>query len=297
LFDTFDSMQVDVGEARIFARVGGSGSPLVLLHGFPETHLMWRRVASVLARHHRVIVPDLRGYGASSCPPSSDDHAPYSKRTMARDIVLLMSALGHDRFALAGHDRGGRVAYRLAFDHPDKVNRLALLDILPTDFMWECADARLVLAFWPWSLLAQPASLPERLLTAAPDAIVEDALSNWDTPADCFPDEVRQVYVEQLRDERHAHAICEEYRAAATLDREHDRADRQAGRRIGCDLLLLWSEKGGLEKWYKELGGPLAIWRELADRVTGQAIDGGHFFPEENDRTAEALAEFFGVAD
>ena len=216
---------------------------------------------------------------------------------MARDIVLLMSALGHDRFALAGHDRGGRVAYRLALDHPDRVNRLALLDILPTDFMWDRADARLALAFWPWSLLAQPAPLPERLLTAAPDAIVEDALSNWDTPADCFSDEVRRAYAEQLRDGLHAHAICEEYRAAATLDREHDRADRQAGRRIGCELLLLWSAKGGLEKWYKELGGPLAIWRELADRASGQALNGGHFFPEENDQAAEALAEFFGAAD
>src|SRR5437588_8893913 len=256
----FASRHVDVGETQIFVRWAGTGPPLLLLHGFPQTHLMWRDVAPALARRFSVVCADLRGYGASGCPPSASDHAPYAKRSMARDMVRIMDALGFRRFFLAGHDRGGRVAYRLALDHAERTERLALLDILPTATVWERADARLALGYWPWSLLAQPAPLPERLVAAAPDAVVDAALGGWGTPANVFPTEVRSAYIDALRDARHVHAICEEYRAAAAIDRSHDKADRAAGKRIACPVCVLWSASGSLETWYADAGGPLALW-------------------------------------
>jgi haloacetate dehalogenase len=292
--DGFDALQVDAGETRIFVRRGGAGPPLLLLHGFPQTHRMWSAVAPLLARHFTVLCADLRGYGQSGCPPSAADHAPYAKRAMARDMVRLMQSLGFARFSLAGHDRGGRVAYRLALDHPDSVQRLAVLDILPTETVWSHADARLALGYWPWSLLAQPAPLPERLLAAAPEAIVDAALGGWGTPADVFAQDARAAYVEALRDPAHLHAICEEYRAAAAIDRAHDQADLAAGRRIRCPVLALWGAGGALDTWYAEAGGPLALWRAWAGDVQGHAIEGGHFFPEEAPGpTAESLRRFF----
>lgn len=297
MMEGFESAAIETGELSIFLRRAGEGPPLLLLHGFPETHLMWRGVAPRLARDFTVIAADLRGYGASTCPDSAGDHGPYAKRAMARDMVAVMERLGFDRFALAGHDRGGRVAYRLALDFPARVTRLAVLDILPTETVWARADARLALAFWPWSLLAQPAPLPERLLTAAPAAIVEDALAGWGSPAAAFPAEVRDAYAAMLRDPAHAHAICEEYRAAATLDRAHDRADLAAGHRIACPLLALWSAGSGLDRWYEDAGGPLALWRVWARDVQGRALAGGHFFPEEiPEETARILSGFFGAA-
>jgi haloacetate dehalogenase len=284
------------GEATIFARRSGSGPPVLLLHGFPQTHLMWRAVAPLLARRFTVVCADLRGYGRSGCPPSAPDHAPYSKRVMARDMVDVMERLGFPRFSVAGHDRGGRVAYRLALDHPGRVERLAVLDILPTGAVWERADARFALGYWPWSLLAQPEPLPERLIGAAPEAVVDDALGGWGSPAGVFDAEVRAAYVDALRTPAHVHAICEEYRAAATLDREHDDVDRKSGRRIRCPLLVLWSRRGALGSWYAEAGGPLELWRAWADDVRGRALDAGHFFPEEiPDETADALGRFFAA--
>jgi haloacetate dehalogenase len=269
---------------------------VLLLHGFPETHLMWRSVAPLLARRFAVVCADLRGYGRSGCPASAPDHAPYAKRSMARDMAQVMDRLGFPRFAVAGHDRGGRVAYRLALDHPDRVDRLAVLDVVPTAEAWERADARLALAFWPWSLLAQPAPLPERLLGAAPDAVVDNALKAWGSPAEDFGSEVRTAYADALRDPAHLHAICEEYRAAATIDRVHDDADRRSGRRIACPVLALWSGTGALGTWYAEAGGPLALWRAWADDVRGHALDAGHFFPEERPaETADALGQFFAA--
>ncbi|MFL6772695.1 MAG: alpha/beta fold hydrolase [Sphingomicrobium sp.] len=294
MFDDFDEAEVPVGVATIFVRRGGSGRPLLLLHGFPQTHLMWRDIAPLLAEQFTVVCADLRGYGRSGCPPSAPDHSPYSKRTMAADMIAMMALLGFDRFSVAGHDRGGRVAYRMALDHPDRVERLAVLDVLPGSTMWDSADARFALAFWPWSLLAQSEPLPERLLGGAPDAVVDDALSQWDSPPSVFPPAVRDEYVEALRDPAHVHAICEEYRAAAGIDRDHDRADQEAERRILCPLLVLWSARGGLEKWYGESGGPLHLWREWADEVCGHSVDGGHFFPEEKpNEVAAALCGFF----
>jgi haloacetate dehalogenase len=290
----FTSIEIDSGETRIYARRAGSGPPLLLLHGFPQTHLTWRDIAPVLARNFTVVCADLRGYGRSGCPPSAPDHAPYSKRAMARDMARVMEALGFERFSVAGHDRGGRVAYRLALDHPQRVQRLAVLDILPTETVWAHADARLALGYWPWSLLAQPAPLPERLLAAAPEAVVDNALGGWGSPAGVFGPEVRAAYVDALRDPAHVHAICEEYRAAATLDREHDQADLAAGRRIGCPVLALWGAGGALDTWYAAEGGPLALWRAWSDDVQGHAVDAGHFFPEEAPGpTANALRRFF----
>jgi haloacetate dehalogenase len=296
MFSSFDARAVGVEETSIFVTVGGSGPPLLLLHGFPETHAMWRDIAVVLASNFCVVAADLRGYGRSGCPASASDHAAYSKRAMARDMVQVMNALGFDRFMLAGHDRGGRVAYRMALDHPDEVSKVAVLDIIPTAVAWDRADARLALGFWPWSLLAQPEPLPERLLAAAPDAVVDNAIAGWGSAPDAFPAEVREAYIEALRDPAHAHAICEEYRAAAGIDREHDAQDQADGRRIKCPLLALWSGEGGLENWYADEGGPLAIWRQWADNVEGGPVKGGHFFPEEHPgETAAALSKFFAA--
>ena len=292
--EDFQSAQIDAGETRIFARWSGSGPPLLLLHGFPETHLMWRAIAPALAHDFTVVVADLRGYGASGCPASTPDHAPYAKRAMARDMAALMAQLGFPRFSVAGHDRGGRVAYRLALDHPRRIERLAVLDVLPTAAVWDRADARMALGFWPWSLLAQPEPLPERILAASAEAVVDNALGEWGSPPDTFPPEVRNAYVRALEDPAHIHAICEEYRAAADLDRTHDAADRSAGRRIACPVLALWSARGPLQAWYAEAGGPLGLWREWADDIQGHAIDGGHFFPEDAaGQTLEDLRRFF----
>jgi haloacetate dehalogenase len=288
--------EISTRDTTIFVRSQGSGPPLLLLHGFPETHLMWREIAPLLASRFQVVCADLRGYGQSGCPPSAPDHAPYSKRAMAVEMVDVMERLGHKRFFVAGHDRGGRVAYRMALDHPARVAALAVLDILPVDLVWDRADARLTLGYWPWSLLAQSEPLPERLLTGAADAIVDNALDAWGSPVTAFPPEVRAAYVEALRDPAHAHAIAEEYRAAAAIDCEHDKADRVAGRRIECPVLVLWSAAGPVGTWYGEEGGPLALWRQWADEVRGTAMPGGHFFPEEAPaETAEALAGFFSA--
>jgi haloacetate dehalogenase len=196
----FEAVEVQAGEACIYARRSGTGPPVLLLHGFPQTHLMWRGVAPLTARDFAVVCADLHGYGRSGCPSSTADHAPYTKRAMARDMVAVMERLGLSRFSIAGHDRGGRVAYRLALDHPERVERLAVLDVVPTGEVWARADARLALAFWPWSLLAQPEPFPERLLAAAAEAVIDDALEDWGSPPDVFGPDVRAAYAEALRD-------------------------------------------------------------------------------------------------
>jgi haloacetate dehalogenase len=295
-FPGFETLHVETGETSIFVRRAGTGPAVLLLHGFPQTHLMWRDIAPLLARDFTVICADLRGYGRSGCPPSTPDHAPYTKRALARDMVAVMEQLGFARFSVAGHDRGGRVAYRLALDHPQCVRRLAVLDVLTIADAWEHADKRLTTGYWPWSLLAQDAPLPEALVSAAPDAVVDSALQGWGSAATAFSAEVRAAYIGALRGPEHVHAICEEYRAAATLDHAHDIADRTAGRRIAAPLLVLWSGRGPLATWYADWGGPLALWRAWADDVSGAPLDGGHFFPEEMpERTARELSRFFAA--
>jgi haloacetate dehalogenase len=293
MFEDFDTAVADVGATTIAFRRAGAGPPMLLLHGFPETHVMWRSVAPMLAADYTVICADLRGYGGSGTPTSTPDHAPYAKTAMAADMVALMDGLGFDRFSIVGHDRGGRVAYRLALDYGERVDRLAVLDVIPTGEALDRADARLALGYWPWSLLAQPEPLPERLLAAAPEAFVDAALAGWGSDPESFPGDVRRLYVEALRDSATGHAICEEYRAAATLDLAADQRDRAAGRQIQAPTLVLWAASGPLDVWYEDAGGPVGVWRAWARDVAGQPLPGGHFFPEQNPQdTLSALQAF-----
>ena len=293
MFEGFESGIVDVGPTTIAFLRGGTGPPVLLLHGFPETHVMWHRIAPMLAEGFTVVCADLRGYGNSGTPSSTPDHAPYAKSAMAGDMVALMERLGFERFALVGHDRGGRVAYRLALDHDDRVERLAVLDVVPTGDALDRADARFALGYWPWSLLAQPEPLPEQLICAAPEAFVDAALGGWGSSPETFPTDVRRQYTDALRDQATAHAICEEYRAAATLDYAADRRDRARDLKIKAPTLVLWAASGPLDLWYEDVGGPIGIWRAWAADVTGKPLRGGHFFPEQNpEETGAALQTF-----
>jgi haloacetate dehalogenase len=279
--DQFSHQYITTSETKIFIRKGGSGPPLLLLHGFPETHHMWRSLAPLLATDFTVVLADLRGYGKSGCPLSTDDHLPYSKRAMAKDMVEVMEQLGFSNFVVIGHDRGGRVAYRLALDYPEVATKLVVLDIIPTDTAWEKADARMMLGFWPWSIFAQPPPLPERILETSANVVVNNACDNWGSSPGTFSAKTRDIYIQALKDPQHIHAICEEYRAAATIDRSHDAADFRTHRVIGCPVAVFWGSGGALDSWYAGSGGPLAIWRTIASNIQGQSLQGGHFFPEE----------------
>ena len=284
MFDGFTAESVDTGEAVIRARIGGSGPPLLLLHGHPQTHAMWHLVAPRLAERFTVVAADLRGYGDSSKPPSAPDHEPYSKRAMARDQVAMMRHFGFERFCVAGHDRGGRVGYRMALDHPGRVEKLAVLDIVPTGEMYRRANMAFGLGYWHWFFLAQPEPFPERVIGANPDAYyIRDT---WElfTPA------ARAEYRRCFHDPTTIHAICEDYRAGATIDFAHDEADR-GFRKIASPLLALWGKRGYMEQWYDVL----AIWREWAADARGRALDCGHYLAEEApDETAAELIAFFG---
>jgi haloacetate dehalogenase len=289
MFDEFDQTRIDTGEATIHVRHGGTGPPLLLLHGIPETHVMWHKVAPRLARDFHVVATDLRGYGDSTKPPTTPNHAPYSKRAMARDQVEVMRQLGFDRFLLAGHDRGARCAYRLALDHHERVLKLAVLDIVPTAEAFRCVDKDFGLAFWVWFFLAQPYDLPERVIGNDPRLFLDHMLDGWSEIPDSFPPEARAEYARTFSDPRTIHAICEEYRAATTLDMDDDEADR-GQRRIACPVLALWSQRGSFLARHDVLG----VWRSWADDVRGRAIDCGHFLPEEApDETYAELHSFF----
>jgi haloacetate dehalogenase len=290
----FENGMIATDAGHVFVHRGPSTGPaLLLLHGFPQTAHMWRDLAPLLSADFTVVAADLPGYGQSSCPADADDHASMSKRAMAVTLADVMRRLGHQRFAIVGHDRGARVAYRAALDNPSVTTAIVVLDIVPTWEVWNRADARLALSFWPFFLLAQPKPLPERLILGAPDAVIDNALSDWGTPAETFPPKLRRAYIDALSDPAHVHAICEEYRAAATLDRTHDEADLRAGRRIACPVLALWSDTGGLASWHDIEGGPLGIWRRWAINVRGRPMEGGHFFPEEHPTlTADVIRRF-----
>jgi haloacetate dehalogenase len=289
--DRFETVEIKTDDNTIFIRRYGTGSPLLLVHGFPRTSLMWRDVAPKLATDHTVICVDLRGYGNSGIPASAEDHYPYTKRAMANELVSVMNTLGFSKFDLVGHDRGGRVAYRLALDHPDKVQHLAVFDVIPISEGWGHADAKFAMTYWPWILLSQKAPLPEKYLLGAPEAVFDNPFGQGS-----FGPEVRAKYVETYRDPARVHAICEEYRAAATLDIEHDKNDRDQSRRIACPMLHLWAAGGPLDTFYAQEGGALGIWRKWADNVQGQAMKGGHFFPEENPvETAASLRKFLAT--
>jgi haloacetate dehalogenase len=289
--DHFETAEVKTDDNTIFIRRYGNGSPLLMVHGFPRTSLMWRQVAPQLASNHTVICADLRGYGRSGVPASTEDHYPYTKRAMAKELVAVMDKLGFAKFDLVGHDRGGRVSYRLALDHPERVSRLAVFDVIPISEAWGHADSKFAMTYWPWSLLSQDAPLPEKYLSGAPGAVFDNAFGRGS-----FGPEVRAEYTETYRDSARVHAICEEYRAAATLDIEHDKVDQKESRRITCPMLHLWASGGPLDTFYEQEGGALGVWRKWADNVNGQALKGGHFFPEENPtETTELLKKFLSA--
>jgi haloacetate dehalogenase len=289
--DRVETAEIKTGDNTIFIRRYGKGPPLLMVHGFPRTSLMWRHMAPHLASNHTVICVDLRGYGRSGVPASAEDHYPYSKRAMANELVAVMDKLGAPKFDLVGHDRGGRVSYRLALDHPEKVRRLAVFDVIPISEGWGHADAKFAMTYWPWVLLSQKAPLPEKYLLGAPDAVFDNPFGQGS-----FGAEVRAEYTETYRDPARVHAICEEYRAAASLDIAHDKKDREESRRITCPMLHLWSAGGPLATFYEQDGGALGIWRKWADNVQGQAMKGGHFFPEENPtETTEILNQFLSA--
>jgi haloacetate dehalogenase len=293
MFEDFKLTMVDTGEATIRVRHGGAGPPLLLLHGHPQTHVMWHKVAPRLAAEFTVVAADLRGYGDSSKPPSAPDHAPYSKRAMARDQVAVMRQLGFERFYVAGHDRGGRCAYRMALDHPDRVLKLAVLDIIPTGEAFRRADMAFGLGFWHWFFLAQPYDMPERLIGADPDYFFKRRWPRDATGVPQVPDyiapEALEDYLRCYRNPATIHAACEDYRAGATIDFALDEADRGV-RQIGCPLLALWSARDELQQWYDVL----AIWRDWAGDVRGRAIDSGHYLAEEApDEVYAELRDFF----
>jgi haloacetate dehalogenase len=280
LFPGFSRVQLAVNGTTINALRGGAGAPVLLLHGYPQTHLIWHRVAPVLAERFTVVCSDLRGYGDSGKPRSDESHAPYSKRTMAQDQLELMRALGFEHFALVGHDRGARVARRLALDHPDSVSVLAILDIVPTEAIYRLLDQERAITVWRYFFLVQPPDLPERLIGADPGFYLDWTLREWcGTPGAL--DEAAVSEYRRCFDAATIHAGCEDYRAGATIDLAHDRADRE---RIRCPLLVLWSAQG-IGSSYEVL----SIWQQQADAVQGRALDCGHFLAEE--RPAETAAE------
>ena len=289
MFAGFSDERIDVGGGvAIRARVAGEGRPVLLLHGYPQTHACWHRVAPLLvAAGFRVVAADLRGYGDSSKPASSADHAAYSKRAMAADQVAVMRALGHDRFAVAGHDRGGRVVHRMAHDHPGAVGRLAVHDIAPTATMYARTDMAFATGYYHWFFLIQPAPLPERLIGADPEFYLRRKLAAWDRGPDTFAPEAFAEYLRCFGDPASIAATCEDYRAAATIDLQHDAAE--ADRRVEAPLLALWGERGLVGRTYDVL----ATWREKAVDVRGHALPTGHYLPEEAPGpVAEALATF-----
>ena len=279
MFDEFRSETIDVGDGvRIFARIKGSGPPILMLHGFPQTHVCWHKIAPQLAEHFTVVATDLRGYGASSKPAGGAHHVNYSKRSMARDQVLAMSALGFERFHVAGHDRGGRVAHRLALDNPERILSLAVLDIAPTATMYVATNRDFAEAYYHWFFLIQPFDLPERLIGAEAEYFVRKTISSWCKRDGAITEEAMAAYIAAFTAPGAVHAACEDYRAAATLDLEHDRTDDVASHRIAAPMLVLWGSRGTVGRQLDVL----ACWREKSSALgQGEALDCGHFLPEE----------------
>jgi haloacetate dehalogenase len=290
-FADFALEHVNVTGGEIRLRRGGSGQPLLLLHGNPQTHAMWHAVAPQLAQHFAVICPDLRGYGGSFKPEATPDHAPYAKRAMARDMVEVMEHFGHRRFLLGSHDRGARVAHRLALDFPERVEKLAVLDIVPTIEHFERADMAFAMGYYHWFWFAQPHPFPEVLISAAPEAWFTAHTSREPKRDGFFHPDALADYLAAARNPDMIRGMCEDYRAAATIDLENDRASRSAGLKVQCPMLVLWGAKGKIGQWYDAL----AIWRQYcAAEVAGGSLDAGHYLAEEApDEVAGRLLAFF----
>ena len=279
MIDGFEQSTVEANGIRLSVHRAGTGSPLILLHGYPQNHRCWAVVAPALAETHDVIVPDLRGYGDSEAPEDDADHTVYSKRTMARDVTGLMDALGIESAHILGHDRGARVAYRLALDAPERVRRLGIIEIVPTGPFWRAWDAELALAAYHWTFLAQPAPFPERMIASDPVAHLEHTLRSWTLTKDlsAFGEESLESYRTAVRDPARVHAMCADYRAGATTDRRIDEADMAAGRRIAAPLRFLWAEGG----FPARAGDPAGLWRDWGEDVTDASCVSGHFAMEE----------------
>ena len=289
-FENYVPFTVDANGVSIFGMKGGNGPPLLLLHGHPQTHEIWHRLADVLAQHFTVIATDLRGYGASGKPPSDAQHLPYSKRAMAADQVAVMQHFGFEHFMVCAHDRGARVAHRMAVDFPQAVDRLMLLDIAPTLAMYEATDRTVATAYFHWFLLIQPEPLPELLIGSQPDAYVERVMGSRHAGLAPFAPHALQAYRDALKQPGAVHAMCEDYRASATIDLEHDRADIECGNKIACPLRVLWGAEGVIEKNFKALDE----WRRVARDVSGRKMPAGHYIAEEvpDELLAEMLAFF-----
>jgi haloacetate dehalogenase len=289
-FEGFAVRTATVPGGKIRYRIGGSGPALLFLHGNPQTHAMWHQVAPALARRFTVICPDLRGYGGSEKPPATPDHAPYAKAEMAKDVADLMTQLGHATYGVAGHDRGARVAHRLALDFPDRITKLAVLDIIPTIEHFERADMAFALAYYDWFWFAQPHPFPEDLIDRAPDTWFASHTGGVAGIPAFFAPEALEDYLAAAHDPEAIIGMCEDYRAAATIDLVHDRMSRAEGRQVRCPMLVLWGEKGKVGGWYD----PVTIWREYCTaEVTGAGLDCGHFLPEEAPDAVIAQFEAF----
>lgn len=277
MFEGFSDVSATVDGIKIHALMAGTGPALLLLHGHPQTHAIWHKVAPTLARQFTVVVADLRGYGDSGKPPGEPDHANYAKRRMALDQVRLMQALGLPTFAVIGHDRGGRVAARMALDHPDVVSRLVTLDVAPTLAMYQQTSFEFAHAYWHWFFLARPSPFPETLIRADPDLYLKQTMGARSAGLKPFAPEAYAAYLRCLSDPATAHGICEDYRASVGIDLEHDQADLAAGKQIQCPFLALWGRDGVIERCFD----PLAEWRRWNPGVKGMALPCGHYIPEE----------------
>lgn len=298
-FEDFETRHLEVSGARIFARVSrgaqGARPALLLLHGFPQSHVMWHRVARQLQQDYYLVLPDLRGYGDSSKAPGLPDHSNYSKRNLAQDMLEVMDALGVERFFLCGHDRGGRVAHRLALDHPARVQKLCVIDIAPTLDMYAATDFEFAKAYYHWFHLIQPAPLPENMIGGRPLDYLHAKLGGWGaTSMDYLEPAALAEYERCFIQPETVHAMCEDYRASASIDLDHDRASRSQGQKIACDTLVLWGARGVVQRLFQ----PLALWQaQCSGQVSGQAMEAGHFIPEELPMdTAALLRQFFAPA-
>ena len=277
MFPNFTNHQLRVNGVEINTVIGGRGPPLLLLHGYPQSHLIWHRVVDELATRFTVVATDLRGYGASEKPVGLPDHSNYSKREMARDQVAVMRKLGFESFNLCGHDRGARVSYRLAVDYPEAVQRLMLLDISPTLAMYEQTTMEFARAYWWWFFLIQPTPFPESMIAAAPETYLQKKIGWGHAGMSAFTPETYAAYLSYVSDPATMHAMCEDYRAAASIDLEHDRADREAGKKIACPVYVIWGEHGVINSCFQ----PIADWQRVADDVRGRTLQCGHYIPEE----------------
>nr|WP_315596469.1 alpha/beta hydrolase [uncultured Cupriavidus sp.] len=277
MFDGFTTHRIDHEGVPIHAVVGGDGPPLLLLHGHPQTHVIWHKVVGELARHFTVVATDLRGYGDSGKPAGLADHANYSKRVMAADQLAVMRALGFERFRVLAHDRGARVAHRLAVDHPQSVERLVTLDIAPTLAMYNQTNEAFARAYYHWFFLIRPAPFPETLIETDPELYLRQTMGSRSAGLAPFTAEALAEYLRCLKLPGAAHGLCEDYRASAGIDLDHDRADIAAGRMVECEMLALWGADGAVEKCFQ----PLEEWRKVARRVSGHALSCGHYIAEE----------------